>query len=125
MTKLRISGLHWAMSDNMVFTLRAHEVNNSNPVLHAGVWIASHAWMARALAASTLLLETFFFLALFSKLARRIIVPAMFLGHVFIALVMGVVFWQFMFTYLFWLPWQKLLETTAARSQLPPPNNTP
>ena len=112
-TKLRVSGLHWALSDNMAFTLRAHEVNNSNPVLHIGVAIARQAWMVRSLAFTTLVLETFFFLSLFSRWARLILVPAMFLGHLFIALVMGVVFTQFMFTYLFWLPWEKLFPRHA------------
>ena len=109
-TKWRVSGLHWAFSDNMVYTLRAHEVNNSNPLLHVGPWIADHRWLSRSMAASTLVLETGFILACFSKWARCIFVPGMFFGHVFIALVMGVVFWQFMFTYIFWLPWERILR---------------
>ena len=112
-TKLRVSGLHWATGDNMVFTLRAHEVNQSDPVLHIGPWIADHAWMAQTLAATTLVLETGFISALFSERARSFVVPGMFLGHVFIAIVMGVVFWQFMFTYIFWLPWERILRRNA------------
>ncbi|MBV8782051.1 MAG: hypothetical protein JO353_11695 [Phycisphaerae bacterium] len=119
-TKLRISGLHWAFSDNMAYTLRAHEVNNSQPLLHVGVIIAKHAWLVRSLAASTLVIETFFWLALFNKWARRVLVPAMFLGHVFIALVMGVMFSQFMFTYVFWLPWERLLHAGAERNRAAP-----
>jgi predicted DCC family thiol-disulfide oxidoreductase YuxK len=45
---------------------------------------------------------------MFSRLARASLVPAMFLAQIGIYLMMGVNFQQFMFAYLFWIPWDKV-----------------
>jgi predicted DCC family thiol-disulfide oxidoreductase YuxK len=108
MAKLRLSGFSaWALSDNMAHILLQHKIK-SEPPTDWGVWIAQIPWLYKTLAAATIIVEVLFPLALVSKLARRTLVPTMFLGQVLIALTMGVVFTQFMFVYLFWVPWDKL-----------------
>jgi len=107
-TKLHASGLAWVTSDNMAMTFLAHQVNNSNPLLDWGQHLARFAWFSKGLAAFTLVLELGFPLALFNRTARKLWVPGMFLAHVGIWLLMGVIFTQFMYTYIFWAPWSAL-----------------
>jgi hypothetical protein len=108
--KLHASGLAWVTSDNMAMTFLAHQVNNSNPLLDWGQHLARLAWFSKGLAGFTLILELWFPLALFNRTARRFFVPGMFLAHVGIALLMGVIFTQFMYTYIFWVPWLRLRQ---------------
>jgi hypothetical protein len=89
----------------MAMTFLAHQVNNSNPLLDWGQHLARLAWFGKGLAGFTLVLELGFPLALFNRTARKLWVPGMFMAHVGIALLMGVVFTQFMYTYIFWVPW--------------------
>jgi predicted DCC family thiol-disulfide oxidoreductase YuxK len=72
------------------------------------VWIAQHKTLCKIIAGLTILLELAFPLAMFHRYARWTLVPAMFLAQVGIYLMMGVNFTQFMFAYLFWIPWDKL-----------------
>jgi predicted DCC family thiol-disulfide oxidoreductase YuxK len=65
-------------------------------------------WLCRVLAGMTILIEVAFPLAMVSRWARRGLVPGMFLAQVFIYLMMGVAFTQFMFAYLFWVPWERI-----------------
>jgi hypothetical protein len=107
-TKLHASGLAWVTSDNMAMTFLAHEVNNSNPLLDWGQHLARFGWFSKGLAGFTLVLELGFPLALFNRTARKLWVPGMFLAHVGIWLFMGVIFTQFMYTFIFWVPWTML-----------------
>ena len=93
----------WAWSDNMSNTLLQHKYKGDPPT-DWGVWIAQHPLLCRVLAAGTIIVELAFPLALVSKWARRTLVPVMFLAQVGIGLTMGVWFIQFMFIYLFWVP---------------------
>lgn len=102
-TKLKTSGLEWVFSENLRNVLLQHHVH-SRPKVDWGLWIADRPWRYQSLAAFTLSVELLFPLSLFSLWARRVLVPSMFLIQVGIAVVMGVVFTQFMFIYLFWLP---------------------
>jgi len=113
-TKLYDSGLAWVTSDNMALNFLAHQVNNSNPTLDWGRHLARLAWFSKGLAAFTLVLELGFPLALFNRTARKLWVPGMFFAHVGIALLMGVFFTQFMYTYIFWIPWSALRHHKAA-----------
>jgi hypothetical protein len=113
-TKLHASGLAWVTSDNMAMTFLAHQVNNSNPLLDWGQHLARLGWFSKGLAGFTLILELGFPLALFNRSARKLWVPGMFLAHVGIALLMGVIFSQFMYTYIFWVPWSRLRSGSTA-----------
>jgi hypothetical protein len=109
--KLANSGWDWVFSNNLSLVLKQHHANPSiNPMVDWGLWIADRAWVYQPMAFLTILVELAFPLALFSKWARIILVPTMFSMQVGIALTMGVVFEQFMYIYLFWLPLAGLLE---------------
>ena len=106
--KLKSTGfIGWAWSDNMANTLLQHKYK-SNPPTDWGVWIAQHPLLCRLLAAGTIVVEVAFPLALFSRWARRTLVPGMFLAQLGIGLTMGVWFTQFMFIYLFWVPFDAI-----------------
>jgi predicted DCC family thiol-disulfide oxidoreductase YuxK len=106
--KLKTTGFAaWALSDNMAYTLLQHKYKGDPPT-DWGVWIAQHPLLCRALAAGTIVLEIAFPLALVSKWARRALVPGMFLAQLGIGLTMGVWFTQFMFIYLFWIPFDAI-----------------
>jgi hypothetical protein len=60
-------------------------------------------------------IETLFPLSLFSRHARRILVPAGLLFLVGIRALMGPTFEQFMLCYVFWIPWRTVLSRTGAR----------
>ena len=60
------------------------------------------------LAAATVVFESGFPLALFSRRARWIIVPVMVCIQVGIHMLMGIDFRQFMIVYLFWVPWDRV-----------------
>jgi hypothetical protein len=117
-TKLHASGLAWVTSDNMAMTFLAHQVNNSNPLLDWGQRLAHFGWFNKGLAGFTIVLELGFPLALFNRTARKLWVPGMFLAHVGIALLMGVVFLQFMYTYIFWIPWSRLSSDHGVHRQV-------
>jgi predicted DCC family thiol-disulfide oxidoreductase YuxK len=106
-TKLRWSGLEWITSDNLANVLLQHQYK-SDPLVDWGRAIARHPLLCKVLAGMTVALELLFPLALFSSRARWPLVGGMFVAQVGIALLMGVVFTQFMFVYLFWIPWYAL-----------------
>jgi hypothetical protein len=113
-TKLWASGPAWVTSDNMALNFLAHQVNGSNPPLDWGRYLARLPWICKGMAGFTLVLELGFPLALFNRTARKLWVPGMFFAHVGIALLMGVFFTQFMYTYIFWIPWSALRRHKAA-----------
>jgi len=117
-TKLHASGLAWVTSDNMAMTFLAHQVNNSNPLLPWGDHLARLGWFSKGLAGFTLVLELGFPLALFNRTARKLWVPGMFFAHVGIWLFMGVIFTQFMYTFIFWVPWSTVSFFSRERSAI-------
>jgi hypothetical protein len=60
------------------------------------------------MAASAVSVETLFPLALFSRRARRVVVPAGLMFLVGIRVLMGPTFEQFMMCYVFWVPWERV-----------------
>lgn len=105
--KLRYSGLEWITSDNMANMLIQHHYK-SDPIVGWGKVIANWPLVCKFLAAMTIFVELFFPLAMFNRWARWFFVASMFLMQVGIAVLMGVVFTQFMFVYLFWVPWDSV-----------------
>jgi len=110
--KLRHAGLAWAMSD----TLAVYVVQAAIPLARPagppltdwGFWIARHAWLCRAIAAGTLVIELGYPLALFVRSLRRIIVPAGFLMQLGITALILPDFNQFLIAYVFWVPWERV-----------------
>jgi hypothetical protein len=115
-SKLRHSGLDWIFSDNLALLLQRQQyhVSDGEPWTNWGLWVARHPWVARSMAASAVAAETLYPLALFSRTARRILVPAGLLFLIGIRALMGPTFEQFMLCYVFWIPWRSVLSRTGA-----------
>ncbi len=106
--KLRRSGLEWITSDNMAIVLLQHQYNFFKPPLRLGFYIARFGWLCHAIAGGTVLLELTFPVVLFVGFLRKFIVPLTLLMQLGIGLLMGVWFTQFLFCYLFWVPWDRI-----------------
>ncbi|MGH7175962.1 MAG: DCC1-like thiol-disulfide oxidoreductase family protein, partial [Tepidisphaeraceae bacterium] len=116
--KLRISGLEWVTSDNLSNMILQHYYGEySYPGFDLGPRIAQIKWLCRVMAGGTLVLEVFFPLVLFFRWARWVFVPGMFLAQIGIGVLMGVWFTQFMFIYLFFVPWQWIADRIVAFAQ--------
>jgi hypothetical protein len=123
-SKLRHSGLAWATSDTLAILLvRANYplVRQANaPLTDWGMWLARHRMLCRAVADASLALELAFPLALFSRRLRPLLVAGAFAMQLGITVVMGPDFDVFMWSYLFWVPWDRLvarfLERGAGRT---------
>jgi len=115
-SKLRHSGLDWIFSDNLALLLQRQQyhVSDGEPWTNWGLWVARHPWVVRAMAASAVATETLYPLALFSRHARLILVPAGLLFLVGIRALMGPTFEQFMLCYVFWIPWGQVLSRLDA-----------
>jgi hypothetical protein len=107
LAKLRYGGLAWVLSDNMRIVLlrAAYHVSDADPLSSAGLWIAAHPWIARGMAGLALTIELCFPLALVSRKARVVLVPAAFCMLVGIRVLMGPTFGAFLIASVFWLPW--------------------
>jgi predicted DCC family thiol-disulfide oxidoreductase YuxK len=114
--KLRRSGLAWATSDNLAILLIQHNyrIADMDPVVPWGLEIARYPWLVRGMAASTLIVETLFPLALVSRLARWLLVPSAFFMLLGIRLSMGPAFVPFLICFLFWVDWRRLGAALAS-----------
>jgi len=110
LSKLRHTGLPWIFSDNMAILLLAHQYHwaDADPLTAWGPWVAQYFWLCQLLAASTVLLQLSFPLALVSARARSVLVPMSALFLIGIRLLMGPTFEQFMIIYVFWVPWRRV-----------------
>ncbi|MBC8108225.1 MAG: DUF393 domain-containing protein [Anaerolineae bacterium] len=116
-TKLRWSGLDWITTDNLSTTILQHYYGVASPPTDLGLWVAQHKTLCKIIAGMTILIELAFPLAMFSRPARWTLVPAMFAAQVGIYLMMGVNFTQFMFVYLFWVPWDRIAALLSGVAQ--------
>lgn len=107
-SKLRHSGPAWMFSDSMAMIM----VQSNTPLSR---WFAQFGWLCQAIAVGTVLVETSAPLALFSRKARAVIVPGLFLMQMGITIIMRVNFRPFMVCYLFWVPWDRLGTWLKAR----------
>jgi len=116
MAKAIKGGPAWVFSQHMEISLVQRFYDPNPPDLRLGLWVAQHPWMARAVAGGSLLGEVLFPLALFSLRARRILPPLLLAMQIGIGLLMNVWFWPFMFCYLFWVPWDRILGPRSLQS---------
>jgi predicted DCC family thiol-disulfide oxidoreductase YuxK len=112
-SKLRHSGLRWVTSDALgTFFIHAnYGLGASTGPALAGEWglrLARMPLVCRSMAAVSLLFELAMPLALFSRRARRILVPGVLALQIGISLFVGPNFLRFGFCYLFWVPWARL-----------------
>jgi len=112
LSKLRHSGLDWIASDNLGLLLlrQQYHISDGEPWTNWGVTVAHHPWFVRGMAASALCIETLFPLAVFSRRARWVLVPSGLAFLVGIRALMGPTFEQFMMCYVFWVPWDRVLD---------------
>ena len=109
-SKLRRSGLEWITSDSLAIHLMraAYHVSDADPIGPFGLWIAQSTLLTRALAATTIVVEFAFPLALVSRYARWFFVPSAFLMLVGIRVLMGPTFGTFLICSVFWVPWDRV-----------------
>jgi hypothetical protein len=114
MAKVIQGGRAWVFSDHMAISLvqRYYDVN-APPPLDWGLRVAQHPLLARSMAAGSLLLELSAPLALFSRRLRRVLPWMLLAMQVGIGLLMAVWFTRFMFAYLFWVPWGRVVDRKA------------
>jgi predicted DCC family thiol-disulfide oxidoreductase YuxK len=123
LSKLRHSGLGWIFSDNLSLLLlrQQYHISDGDPLTSWGILVAHHQWMAHAMAAASITIETMFPLVLFSRRARAVLVPAGLLFLIGIRMLMGPTFEQFMMCYVFWVPWPRAAAAVRARVAGRPP----
>jgi hypothetical protein len=111
-SKLRHSGLEWIFSDNLAMLLQRQQyhISDGEPWTTWGIVVAQHPWAARSMATASVCIETLFPLALFSRTARLVLVPAGLVFLIGIRALMGPTFEQFMLCYVFWVPWGRVLD---------------
>jgi len=118
-SKLRHSGLAWITSDTMaIFLLQSnYHITDAEPLTSWGLYFARFPWLSHLLAATSIMLEVGYPLALFSRRARWFIVPSGILMQAGIAVLMGPNFYQQIICNLFWVPWDRVAtRLTAQRS---------
>lgn len=117
--KLRHGGTAWIASANMSLILlrSAYHTSDADPITTLGLWVASHAWFSRALAAAAVVVELGFITSLISRTARRVFVPAGVALLVGIRIMMGPTFGGFLLANIFWVPWEALGLRVARSSR--------
>jgi hypothetical protein len=113
LSKLLVSGLAWMTADNMRGTILVFNAFEPPPRLLAIAFVR-HPLACQALAIATVVVEVLFFLVLFSRRARRVLVPLAAATHVGIVLVLGVMFLNLPLLALF-LDWDSLDRRWRAR----------
>ncbi len=90
--KLVRAGLFWGTGDNIrSLFLRYGFFEKENLALtQFSLWLAEQAWLLPLIGVGTLILEWTFIAVLFSKVARRILIPLAFLFATSIAVTMGI-----------------------------------
>jgi len=116
MSKIRHSGLEWIFSDNMRYLLIRHHYTHE-PLTSWGLYLAQYNWLCQLLAAATLVVEVGSPLALFSHKLRLIIIPGLFFMQIGIWTLMGVQFLAYLFCFLFWIPWDRLVRWLRMRKE--------
>jgi hypothetical protein len=109
-SKLRHSGIEWALSDNLrLLLLRSYyHVSDGDPLTSWSLSIAQHAHLAQTVAAATLAIETLFFVCLLSRRARPYIGFGGLMFLVGIRALMGPTFEPFIMCGLLPVPWHRV-----------------
>jgi hypothetical protein len=116
--KVRYGGVAWIISDNMsiLLTRALYHVSDADPMTRAGLWIAQRHWLSSGLAAGAVAIELGFPLALISRRARALLVPAAFGMLIGIRILMGPTFGGFLIAGVFWIPWDALTRRFRAQT---------
>ena len=114
LSKLRNSGFGWFTSDflSSLFINRGFTDGGSNIYIEwLPFWFGSNKWLSHFFAGSAFFLEIFTPLALFNKYLKIIIIPSLFLMLLGFSIVLGIHFTQVMASFVFWLPWDRLIKS--------------
>lgn len=125
--KLRHSGLAWVFSDNMAVKLIKMNFMayiDYPPLLPWGLYLGRHVGISQALAGITLLAELTYPLVLFSRAARRILAPTMFLVFLGSTLIFLPSFVELLVCHVFYVPWDRLGRWIRSRSKNGLPRTT-
>ena len=117
MSKVIKGGPAWVFSQHMEISLVQRFYDPNPPAVRLGLWIGQHPAAARTMAAASLLGELLFPLALFSRRARGVLPPLLLAMQLGIGVLMNVWFWPFMYCYLFWVPWDRILSGRPLQSR--------
>ena len=108
--KLRVAGLEYFNSDNLPTIAILHSLDNLHDTQHRlGFWLPSAVEFTAALALLIVLWELAFPLAIFSKWARRIILPFGIIFHVATIFFMNISFPYHLAAYAVFIDWPRLL----------------
>lgn len=115
--KIWTSGFAWIASDHMAILLHRvqYHISDADPLVNWGSHIADVRFAPQLLAAGTIVAETIYPLALFS---RRLRIPIVLGGIgliVGIRLLMGPTFEHFLTINFFWVPWDRVGAWLGAR----------
>ena len=123
LSKMRASGLAWILSDNMAAILISHQYTH-RPLADWGLLVAGFPWLARMAAGGSVIMELSAPVALMSRRARAIVIPALLSMQLGIWIVLGVSFASFMTVYVFWVPWDRVaaLLGRLSRGRVPVPS---
>lgn len=113
-SKLVRSGFAWITSDHLAMTLIQAHHYRYRPWTNIGLYLARYPLLCNMMAGGVVVLELAFPLALMFKRLRAPIVLATLLMQVGIGLLMAVWFRQFLFLYVFWVPWGRVGARLAA-----------
>ncbi|MEO8521399.1 MAG: DCC1-like thiol-disulfide oxidoreductase family protein [Acidobacteriota bacterium] len=115
--KLWTSGADWVLSDHIAILLRRvqYHISDADPLVNWGGHIAEIPIAARLLALATVVTETLYPLALFSRRLRPLLVLGGIGLIVGIRLLMGPTFEQFLTINVFWVPWDRVGAWVTAR----------
>jgi hypothetical protein len=108
--KLRHAGLFWVTSDTLLHTMLMNHYHqaSTDPLVTWGLALAQYPLLCRVLAAATMLVEVAYPLALFSSVARWLLVPAGVGLLIGFRLLLGPSFEPLAICHVFWLPWDRL-----------------
>ena len=112
--KMRVSGLRYFSPDNLPVVSIWHSLDNLHESQHRlAFWLPNIRGITGAIVVVALLWEIAFPLAIFSKLARRIILPFGIVFHVFIIFFMNISFPYHIAAYLVFIDWPWVASRTA------------
>jgi len=116
-SKLRHSGLEWIFSNNFALLLlrQQYHLSDGEPLTRWAVFVARHDWLAQGLAAALVAIEALFPLAVISRYARYILVPAGVCLLIGVRVLMGPTFEPFLIGCVFWVPWKEVAFADRAR----------
>lgn len=112
-SKLQQSGIEWALSDNLANLMIRHHYSHEPPV-QWGLHIAARPALGKAMGVSVLVMEIAAPLALFHGALAAVILPSLLLMQIGNWLFLGVLFRTFFVLYLFFVPWDAVLERLKA-----------